>query len=60
MNKFIHSVVEYNKGKLRSLSLSAPSSLLLLLPAERQASWEWPKLFLSNRAKFGFDFLAKD
>ena len=26
-------------------TLSAPSRLLLFLPTERQASWEWPKLF---------------
>ena len=27
------------------LTLSVPSGLLLLLPAKRQASWEWPKTF---------------
>ena len=36
-----------------SLTLSAPSCLLLLLPAERQASLEWPKLF-KLRAIFFF------
>ena len=30
---------------VKGLTLSAPSSLLLWLPAKRQASWEWPKLF---------------
>ena len=39
-------------------SLSAPNCLLLLLPAERQASREWLKL-LSYRANFGFIFWQK-